>query len=144
MGRHQRNKGKRGEREFSQYLRALGYEARRAQQYQGVREAANSADVLSDVLGVRFEVKRGYNNEELWGREVQEWIETARDETPPGESWMIAWRRDRKQWTAIFEITGPSGPVVVQSHNVVSAIQYLEDLYVFDEEPFLESSPTHA
>lgn len=130
MGINQRNKGAAGEREFANYLKALGREARRSQQYQGVREVGNSADILTDICGVRVEVKRGYNSEELWTSLVQEWIETARDETPDDESWVIAWRKDRKKWTMIFEVSTEAGPLVVQSCNVADVINHLESLWI--------------
>lgn len=101
------SKGKRGEREASKFLMELGVEeARRSQQYQGVVDETQSADLVHSLPGVRIEVKRGYNNEEIYTATVQEWIQTARDETPDDESWLIMWRKDRKQWVFIFECCG--------------------------------------
>lgn len=50
-----RSKGCRGEREFRDVLRAAGFEARRGQQYSG---GGDSPDVISNVPGVHWEVKR--------------------------------------------------------------------------------------
>jgi hypothetical protein len=52
---HSRNKGKRGERQWRDELRANGYEARRGQQFSG---SADSPDVVCDALPwIHFEVK---------------------------------------------------------------------------------------
>lgn len=50
-----KQKGKRGEREWAEYLRSKGYEARRGQQFSGNPDAP---DVVSNVPNVHFEVKR--------------------------------------------------------------------------------------
>lgn len=49
-----REKGKRGEREWRDVLRAWGYKARRGQQFSG---SPNSPDVVSDLKNIHFEVK---------------------------------------------------------------------------------------
>ena len=50
-----KQKGKRGELEFVNYLKSQGIEARRGQQYSGTPD---SPDVVSDLRGFHFEVKR--------------------------------------------------------------------------------------
>lgn len=48
-------KGKRGEREFANFLKAHGIQARRGVQYQG---SPDSPDVISELKNIHFEVKR--------------------------------------------------------------------------------------
>lgn len=113
-----KQKGSRGERELVKLLKSLGYTARRSQQYQGVRDESNSADVIHNIEGVRIEVKLGYNQHEFGSAFVKEWIETAKNETPPYQNWMIFWRKDRKKWMAIFHIRG----IDVLTDDIESAI----------------------
>lgn len=54
MGRSQREKGKRGERELAGLLREYGYDCRRGQQYCG---ASGDADVVG-LSGIHIECKR--------------------------------------------------------------------------------------
>ena len=54
MGKAQREKGKRGERELAGVFREYGYDARRGQQYCG---AAGNADVIG-LPGIHVECKR--------------------------------------------------------------------------------------
>lgn len=49
-----RNKGARAEREFSHWLKEIGIDARRGQQFAGGKD---SPDVITDLPGVHFEVK---------------------------------------------------------------------------------------
>jgi len=54
MGKSQREKGKRGERELAGLLREYGYDCRRGQQYCG---ASGDADVVG-LPGIHIECKR--------------------------------------------------------------------------------------
>ena len=54
MGKAQREKGKRGERELAGILREYGYDTKRGQQYCGV---AGNADVVG-LPGIHIECKR--------------------------------------------------------------------------------------
>lgn len=54
MGKMQREKGKRGERELAGILRKYGFDSRRGQQYSG---ANGDADVAG-LPGIHVEVKR--------------------------------------------------------------------------------------
>lgn len=54
MGKSQRDKGKRGERELAALLRGYGYDCRRGQQYCG---GNGDADVVG-LPGIHIEVKR--------------------------------------------------------------------------------------
>ena len=55
MGMMSRTKGKVGEREFVQVLKAAGIGARRGQQFSGL---GDSPDVVTDLPHVHFECKR--------------------------------------------------------------------------------------
>jgi Holliday junction resolvase len=55
MGRMSRDKGKRGELEVAELLRAHGFQAERGRQYSG---SPDSPDVRHDIPGVAIEVKR--------------------------------------------------------------------------------------
>lgn len=55
MAVNSRAKGARGEREWRDFLRQHGFDARRGQQFAG---GADSPDVISNVPGVHWEVKR--------------------------------------------------------------------------------------
>ncbi len=50
-----RDKGVAGELEFAMVLRSYGFEARRGQQHRG---GADSPDVITNMTGVQWEVKR--------------------------------------------------------------------------------------
>lgn len=50
-----RDKGARGELEWAEELKARGFEARRGQQFSG---GGDSPDVVHNIPGVHFEVKR--------------------------------------------------------------------------------------
>ncbi len=54
---HSRDKGKRGELELRDVLRAHGYEARRGGQ-QGNGGSADAPDVIHNIPGIHIEVKR--------------------------------------------------------------------------------------
>ncbi len=85
-------KGKRGEREFAAFLRELGVEARRGQQYDGTE----GRDVIADLPGYHFEVKR---NEALRLREAvaQAATDAREDEVP-----VVVHRWNHGKWLAIL------------------------------------------
>lgn len=83
-------KGKRGEREFCHDLHELGYAARRSEQHNG-QVPDGAPDVLTDLDEIiHFEVKRRDSN--LWRKEVREWLEKARSESPPDKDAVMAWK----------------------------------------------------
>jgi Holliday junction resolvase len=82
-------KGKAGEREFAEYLRDNGFEARRGRQYSGSPE---SPDVVSN-LPFHFEVKRV---EKL---NLEKACDKA-EEDAGGKAWIVAHRRNRGRWLA--------------------------------------------
>lgn len=87
-----RSKGCRGEREFRDVLRAHGFEARRGQQFAG---GGDSPDVISNVPGVHWEVKRvEAGNPYNW---LAQAIADAGDKTP-----IVAHKRNRKDWICVL------------------------------------------
>lgn len=88
MGKAQREKGKRGEREFASLCRSYGYQARRGQQYAG---ANGDADVVG-LPGIHVEVKR-VERLDLLGAMSQSKAEAKEDELP-----IVAHRRNNAGW----------------------------------------------
>lgn len=126
MSTNSTQKGKRGERKASKLLNSMGYAARRSQQYQGVVFDPGSADVADDQqmikegydpLPARVEVKYGYDDKNLWHKTVQEWIETARQETPYDREWCILWKRSYRPWVIIWDLSGV--PVMSEDVEVI-------------------------
>lgn len=93
MGRSSREKGKRGEREFAAFLRDLGLEARRTQQFSGKE---GTADVSSSLDGVHIEVKR------YAGIAALRFLEQAERDSNPMDLPCVAMREDRGEWTMMF------------------------------------------
>lgn len=91
MGKSQREKGKRGERELARRLREYGYDARRGQQYCGV---SGDADVIG-LPGVHIEVKR---TERL---SLYDALSQAKSDARPGEMPIVAHRRNNCEWVVI-------------------------------------------
>jgi len=110
-------KGKRGEREACKLIQSFGYEARRSQQYSGVRDDATSADIITNIRNVRLEVKYGYSVE-LWHKQLQDWIKTAVDETPDETFWVILYKKTRGQWTLITDLKG----IIIQTTDIETVL----------------------
>jgi len=81
MSVNSKQKGSRVERSACKLLESCGYEARRSQQFSGVRTDDTSADIITNVKGVRFEIKGGYNDADLHSKIVKDWVQTAIEET---------------------------------------------------------------
>jgi len=88
-----RQKGAAGEREFAKYLRDRGIEARRGQQYSG---SPDSPDVVSDLSGVHWEVKR---TERINGYTA---LDQAQVDSGQGEVPIVAHRRNGRPWMAML------------------------------------------
>ena len=89
QGRASKNKGKRGELEFSKVLAAHGYPARRGQQFQGTPD---SPDIICDSLpDFHWEVKRT-ESLSLYAA-LQQAAEDAGLQIP-----IVAHRRSNKRW----------------------------------------------
>lgn len=84
-----RNKGKVGEREWAEWLRKHGLEARRGQQHAG---GPDSPDVVGGFVGTHCEVKR---REAL---NIHAAIDQAKTEAPEGSVPYVAHRRNGKRW----------------------------------------------
>lgn len=108
MAVNSKQKGSRVERQACKLVEDLidGAEYRRSQQYSGERTDDTSADIIGNIDVVRFEVKGGYNDAEFQSKVVQEWIATAKEETPDGQHWCILWKKDYKEWVIITEVCG--------------------------------------
>ena len=95
MGAKSRRKGKRGELEAAAEIRRIfRTEARRGRQYQGTDE---STDVLADIPGVHFEVKRR-ETFSLYGA-LEQAIEEAGDQVP-----VVLHRMNRRPWVAVVRL----------------------------------------
>lgn len=91
-----KDKGARGEREFSSFLRDYGYEAIRGCQNAGRDASGQEApDIIHNVPGVHFEVKR---TEKL---RIQAAIDQAHKDAN-GKIPIVAWRQNNWPWYAIL------------------------------------------
>ena len=88
-----RAKGARGEREFAEYLRSFGFAARRGQQFSG---SPDSPDVVTDIPGVHFEVKR-VEKGSMYAWLAQAMTDARHDQIP-----IVAHRRNHGGWIAIL------------------------------------------
>ena len=94
MGKSQREKGKRGERELSMKLRKYGYDCRRGQQYCG---ANGDADVLG-LPGIHIECKR------VERLNIQNAMEQSKRDAAEGEFPAVFHRRDRSEWLVTMRL----------------------------------------
>jgi len=95
MGKMQRNKGKKGEREVARILRDHGYtDARRGQQFQG---SPDSPDVVG-LPGFHIEVKR---TEQC---RLYDYMEQAESDAGEAEIPVVFHRQNRKKWVAILDL----------------------------------------
>lgn len=93
-----RNKGKRGELEWAEYLRGQGFDARRGVQFRG---GSDSPDVVSESLSrFHFEVKR------VEAGNPYDWLtQSIRDSRSNPESCripLVAHRRNNQEWIMIL------------------------------------------
>jgi len=90
-----KQKGARGERELSQFLRDLGFEARRGVQYQG---GTDSPDVVHNIPGLHLECKF---TEKL---RLYDALAQASNDAKPEEIPVVAHRANNKKWVAILDL----------------------------------------
>lgn len=121
MGLSQREKGKRYEREACKLLRELGYEARRTEQYCGA--SGDSSDITTNIWGVRFEVKGGYDDVDITSKTVRDWLDKLKGECGDDEQGVALWKRSRRPWLALAYIGG----AVMASPDIGIIIQLLEN-----------------
>ena len=95
MGRASREKGKRGEREFAQILRDLGFQAERTVQYCGRN---GTSDVSSSLDGVHIEVKRYARIAAL------RFMEQAVRDCPSSDLPVVAMREDHGEWMIMIRV----------------------------------------
>lgn len=93
-----REKGKRGERDFRDFLRDMGFTARRGQQFAG---GADSPDVQCEELPrIHFEVKFG-EDFTIGSKAVEDaWKQAVRD-AGKGKMPVVAFRRNREPWRVL-------------------------------------------
>lgn len=94
VGKMQRNKGKRGERELAGILRDYGYDCRRGQQFCG---ANGDADVVG-LPGIHIESKR---TERL---NLYDALAQATRDARKGEIPVIFHRRNNCEWVCILSL----------------------------------------
>lgn len=95
-GRGSRRKGKVGEREVAELLRAAGFgDAKRGQQRSGL----DQADVVGGPPGWRLEVKR-QEAVQLWAA----WAQATADAERQGERPILALRRNQSPWLAVVRL----------------------------------------
>ena len=115
MGRPQRDKGKRGERELAAELEAvLGLACRRGQQYSGIA----AADVVG-VPGVHIECKRTNR------LRLAEAIAQARADSPTGAVPVVCSRADGQRWLVTVELANLAR---LAAALLASEAEYLEEL----------------
>jgi Holliday junction resolvase len=89
-----RDKGKRGEREWAEYLTQMGFPARRGQQFKG---GPDSPDVICDSLPRwHWEVKR---TERL---QIYKAMAQAEEERPKDATSAVAHRNNRGEWLVVL------------------------------------------
>lgn len=95
MGKSQREKGKRGERELANLFRLAGYDAHRGQQFCG---ANGDADVVG-LPGIHVECKR-VEKLNLYDAMAQ-----SKHDARAGELPAVFHRRDNCQWLVTMELS---------------------------------------
>ena len=94
MGKLQRNKGARGERELALVLTEAGFPARRGQQFRG---GPDSPDVVCDCLPIHWECKR------VERLRIYDALDQARDEAG-GNIPVVAHRKNNHDWIAVLRL----------------------------------------
>jgi Holliday junction resolvase len=88
-----KRKGKCGELEACKALRdVLGIDAKRGQQYSGSPE---SPDIVTDLDGIHFEVKR------VERLNISQALQQACDDAGEGAAPVVLWRKNHGQWVFI-------------------------------------------
>ena len=93
MGRMSRQKGKRGELECAELLRAHGFQAQRGQQHSG---SPDSPDVKHDIPGLFIEVKRT-ERFNLYAA-----LEQAKGDRRAGDIPCVLHRMNGREWVAVL------------------------------------------
>lgn len=94
MGKHERERGKEGEREVANIFKAHGIDAHRGQQFHG---GPDSPDVVG-LPGHHIEVKR------VETLRLNEAIKQSEDDAGEGEVPCVVFRRNRQPWRIILPL----------------------------------------
>jgi len=115
-----RQKGARGERAWAAYLRSLGFDARRGQQFSGSKD---SPDVVSSALAsLHCEVKFGVGGLDLGTKLLDDACEQAADDGGLGRLWYVAWKPTGvRQWRVTFPSTALGLRVTVYGDGPIKA-----------------------
>lgn len=119
-------KGSRAERYFCKLIRSFDpkWDARRAQQYSGVKIDDSSADIIHNLPYIRFECKKGYGRQHHTTKRFKKWIKTAKQETSKDHQWAILYRPDYYPPTITVELN----TILWQSQQIKKVIKLLERL----------------
>lgn len=114
MGRGQREKGKRGERQAAKAItEAIGVQCRRGVQYQGGPE---SSDLQANIQGVHFEVK--FVEREA----VRQWMRQAQSDAG-GSVPVVVHRKSREPWLVTLPLERVYEFALRLAEAAVAAIQ---------------------
>lgn len=109
-------KGKRGEREFANFLKNYGFEARRGQQYAG---GGDSPDVVTNMEGLHWEVKR------VETFQLYKALEQARFDATFEHIPVVAHRRNKKPWVAVISMDDFLEMYrVLKKHKLIGEVLY--------------------
>ena len=105
-----RTKGAVGEREFADLLKSMGLEARRGQQFSGGKD---SPDVVHNLTGVHFEVKR------VQAGNPYNWLDQACRDCGKGAIPIVAHRKNNRQWMAILPMEAMLGLLILREGTIL-------------------------
>ncbi|MEE9598193.1 MAG: hypothetical protein V3V96_15585 [Acidiferrobacterales bacterium] len=94
MGKKSRDKGKHGEREVVQLLRAHGIKARRGQQFAG---GGDSPDIVHNIPDVHIEVKR----RETFN--LYESLDQAMKDAGLFDTSVVFYRKNNRPWVVVLD-----------------------------------------
>ena len=142
-------KGKAGERELCRKLRKHGFGAIRSAQVTGAKDHSHSADIITSIELVRFEVKRGYEDVSITSKKFDQWIEKAREETPDEIRPILAWRKNRQPWVFFDPSQGPGlhvlrGMATFYTHLVKLFGSYAVDGFKVDDPETWKTTDTFS
>ena len=126
MSVNSRAKGARGELEAVKFLKGLGYQARRTQQYCG--SAGDSDVALEDYPDLFIEVKFGYPKDKIdlgsvmWEEAIKQCcLDAGR------KPWLLLWKpKQCREWRVTlldrgFPVTVVGGPGLLQAMTILNA-----------------------
>lgn len=94
MGKREREKGKRGEREVANILKEYGYDAHRGQQFSGKNGDADVVGMDGYHLEVKFQ-----ETTKVW-----DWYTQSRMDARVGEVPIVVYRRSRSPWMVTLSL----------------------------------------